>query len=105
MRRKVVFSPEARADLFALYDYIAGQASPTRAMRYIERIESHCAGFDYGKRGMRRDDLRPGLRVVGFERRVTIAFHLDRRTVTIDRIFYAGRDVERALRKPDETAD
>jgi toxin ParE1/3/4 len=102
VRRKVVFSPEARADLFALYDYIAEQSSPIRAMGYIERIESYCLGFDLGgERGTRRDDVRPGLRIVGFERRLTIAFHVDRRTVTTDRIFYAGRDVERAMRKED----
>jgi len=102
VRRKVVFSPEARADLFALYDYIAEQSSPMRAMGYIERIESYCLDFDLGgERGTRRDDIRPGLRIVGFERRVTIAFHLDHRTVTIDRIFYAGRDVERVMRKED----
>ena len=103
MRRRVIFSPEARADLFALYDYIAEQSTPIRAMGYIERIESYCLGFDLGgERGTRRDDIRPGLRIVGFKRRVTIAFHLDRRTVTIDRIFYAGRDVEGALRFRDE---
>jgi hypothetical protein len=27
-----------------------------------------------GERGMRRNDIRPGLRVVGFERRATMAF-------------------------------
>jgi toxin ParE1/3/4 len=71
-------------------------------MDYIERIESYCLGFDLGaERGTRRDDLRPGLRIVGFERRVTIAFHVDPRTATIDRIFYAGRDVEGVLRKED----
>lgn len=100
MKRRVVFSPEARADLITLYDYIADQSSPTTAMGYIERIESYCLGFDRGgQRRSKHDDLRPGLRVVGFERRVTIAFHVDRHTVTIDRILYAGRDVERALRK------
>jgi toxin ParE1/3/4 len=71
-------------------------------MGYIERIESYCLGLDLGgERGTRRDDIRPGLRIVGFERRVTIAFHVDRRTVTINRIVYAGRDVEGALRKED----
>jgi toxin ParE1/3/4 len=38
--------------------------------------------------------LRPGLRIIGFERRVTIAFHIAPETVVIDRIFYAGRDIE-----------
>jgi toxin ParE1/3/4 len=44
-------------------------------------------------RGTRRDDLLAGLRVVGFERRVAIAFHVGPDTVTIDRILYGGRDL------------
>jgi len=32
--------------------------------------------------------------LVGFERRVTIAFHVDPTTVTIDRILYGGREIE-----------
>jgi toxin ParE1/3/4 len=45
------------------------------------------------ERGTRRDDIRVGLRVVGFERRVTIAFHVDPKRVTIDRILYGGREL------------
>jgi toxin ParE1/3/4 len=44
-----------------------------------------------------RNDLRPGLRTVGFEGRVTIAFHVDPNTVTIDRILYGGRDLDGAV--------
>ena len=32
---------------------------------------------------------------MGFERRVTIAFHVEPGTVTIDRILYGGRDLQR----------
>jgi toxin ParE1/3/4 len=49
------------------------------------------------ERGTRRDDIRPGLRIVGFERRMVIAFHVDERTATIDRILYGGRDLGRAF--------
>jgi toxin ParE1/3/4 len=102
MKRKVIFAPEARDDLFALYSYIAERSGTARAFGYIGRIERYCLGFDVaGERGSRRDDLRPGLRIVGFERRVTIAFHVEPGTVTIDRIFYAGRDVERIFRGDD----
>jgi toxin ParE1/3/4 len=45
-----------------------------------------------------RDDIRPGLRIVGFERRVTIAFSVDDGRVTILRVFYGGRDWENAFR-------
>ncbi|MEA2902642.1 MAG: toxin ParE1/3/4 [Alphaproteobacteria bacterium] len=99
-RREVVFSPEAQADLIALYDHIDKSAGPGRAMAYIRRIEAYCLGFDLaGERGRRRDDIRPGLRTVGFERRVTIAFHVEQAKVTVDRVFYGGRNVERVLRR------
>lgn len=63
-----------------------------------ERILSYCLGFEtFPERGTRRDDLRPGLRVVGFARRATIAFHVTDNTVTIDRILYRGRDLAAAF--------
>ena len=96
MKRTVLFSPEAQADLLALYDYITEQSDSTIALRYIGRIESYCLRFDISaERGAIRDDLRAGLRTVGFERRVTIAFHVEPRSVTIDRILYGGRDLDR----------
>jgi toxin ParE1/3/4 len=96
--RRVLFSPEARDDLIELYDYIAESSGSGRALAYLERIESYCLGFaTLPERGTRRDDLRPGLRTVGFERRLTIAFHIMSETVIIDRILYGGRDLEGAL--------
>lgn len=98
MAYEVVFSPEARADLIALFDYIAEQSGTGIAIGYIDRIEHYCKGFVTApERGTRRDDLRPGLRIVGFERRIAIAFHIDRQTATIDRILYGGRDIASAL--------
>jgi toxin ParE1/3/4 len=102
--RKVVFSPEAREDLDRLYDFIADRAGPQTALAYTERIMSHCANFAiFPERGMRRDDIRPGLRVIGFERRVTIAFHVTREKVMIDRVFYGGQNWEAFLADTDET--
>ena len=91
---RLVFAPEARDDLRGLYLFMAGRDGEDRAMAYIERIEAHCRAFaDFPERGTRRDDLLPGLRITGFERRVTIAFHVGADTVTIDRILYGGRDL------------
>lgn len=74
IRRQVVLSPEARDDLFSLYDWIADHASPDRALAYVEHIEAHVRGFDItSERGTRRDDIRPGPRTVGFEPRAVIA--------------------------------
>jgi toxin ParE1/3/4 len=101
--RKVVFSPEAHNDLLRLYDFIDHRAGAQTAIAYTERIASYCDKFaDFPERGTRRDDIRPGLRTVGFERRVTIAFHVTRERVTIDRIFYGGQNWEVLLAETDE---
>jgi toxin ParE1/3/4 len=90
----VVFSPEARDDLLQLYSYIAERSVAERAMGYIERIEAACQDLStFPDRGTRRDELFPGLRIIGFERRIAIAFHIEPDTVTIDRILYGGRDL------------
>ncbi|MRI56583.1 type II toxin-antitoxin system RelE/ParE family toxin [Methylobacterium sp. DB1607] len=97
-RRALIVAPEARDDLTSLYDWIANAASPDVALRYVERIERHLSGFDFvAERGTKRDDVRPGLRISGFERRVTIAFTVGPERVTILRILYGGRDWERDL--------
>jgi toxin ParE1/3/4 len=59
----------------------------------------------FPNRGTRRDDLRPSLRVIGFERRVTIAFHVSASAVTIDRIFYGGRDWEGHFNETPESTE
>jgi toxin ParE1/3/4 len=41
-RRQVVFTPEARNDLFEIYDWIAVKAGLQTAISYIERIETYC---------------------------------------------------------------
>ena len=90
-RRTVTFSPEARDDLIELYEWIAAAAGPRIAMAYVERLEAYCLGFDLAaERGHLRDDIRPGLRIVGFERRVAVAFRVKDKQVTILRLFSKG---------------
>lgn len=102
MSLTIVVSPEAEGDLQRIYDYISEQPGATRALGYVDRILAHCEGFaTFPERGRRRDDLRPGLRVTGFERRVTIAFHLMGDHVVIDRIIHAGRNVQAAFDTDD----
>lgn len=94
MAHDVRFAPEAREDLRQRYRYVAERSGEEIALAYIERIETYCRGFDdFPERGMRRDDLFPGLRIVGFERRVAIAFHINANAVIFDRILYGGRDL------------
>ena len=101
MRRRVVLRPAAVRDLDRLYDFIFGEAGPATAAGYIRRIRAHCdSPADFPERGLARDDIRPGLRVTSFERRVAIAFAFDATTVRVARIFYGGRDYEALLREP-----
>ncbi len=101
MAREVVFSPEAQTDLLEIYDYIAPRGGPERAFAYVERIQASCVSLGLApERGTRRDDIRPGLRVTGFERRVTVAFHIDEDRVVIDRLLYGGRDLEGSVGEP-----
>jgi toxin ParE1/3/4 len=101
--RDVVFAPEALADLRSLYDIIADASLPARALAYVEGLRQHCLGLaDFSERGTRRDAIRPGLRTLGYRRRVTVAFHVTDREVVIDRLLYGGRDLEGLLREDDD---
>ena len=91
MNHRVEFSPEALGDLIDFYDYIAARDGAERAIGYIDRIEEFSHGLAvFPDRGTARDDLRPGLRILGFERRAVIAFYIAADTVTILRVLYAG---------------
>ncbi|MCB2054456.1 MAG: type II toxin-antitoxin system RelE/ParE family toxin [Geminicoccaceae bacterium] len=94
----VTFSPEALDDIERLVDWIARKAGPEIAAGYLTRLESYCRNLAFGsKRGQARDDVRPGLRTVGFERRITVAFTVTDDSVVILRLFYGGRDWEERL--------
>jgi toxin ParE1/3/4 len=95
---RVVFRPLAETDLFELYRYIAEDSGHATAGAYIDRIEAACMALEsFPTRGTARDDIRPGLRTMGFEGRATIVFQVKRAEVVIVRIFYGGQDYERAL--------
>jgi len=99
IRRQVVVAAAARDDLLAIYDHVLRNTSQATALAYVERIEAWLATFDVAsERGTRRDDLRPSLRTIGFERRVTAAFVVSGERVVILRLFYAGQDWGAALR-------
>jgi toxin ParE1/3/4 len=97
---RVVFRAAAEDDLLALYRYVADSSDLARAGSYMERIEQACMNLAaFPERGTRRDDIVPGLRTIGFERRVTIAFRVLDHVVEILAIAYAGRQFEGGLRQ------
>ena len=96
---RVIFTPLAERQLDKLHEYITEHANEQRADGYVSRIVDFCNGFmAFPERGTKRDDLLPGLRVTGFERRVTIAFVVTADAVLIEGIYYGGQDFEAALR-------
>lgn len=93
MAFEISFRPEAEADLFEIYEYIADNAGLQTAGNYLARIETACLSLaTFAWRGRPRDDLASGVRVLLFERRATIAYRVEGDRVRILRVFHAGRD-------------
>ena len=98
----VVFTPEAEAQLIELYGYIATEASPETAARFTEGIVTYCESLSsFPVRGTRRDDVRPGLRITSYRKRVVVAFAVEADQVQIIGIFYGGQNYEAILQDED----
>jgi toxin ParE1/3/4 len=94
-QRSVIVSPRANADIASIYKQISQAAGRATADSYIDRLVSFLAGLDLAsERGTLRNDLRQGLRVVGFEKRITIAFSIKPDQVRILRCFRGGQNWE-----------
>jgi toxin ParE1/3/4 len=87
------YSPEAEAQLLALYDYVAEQASLAVAQSFVAAIIDYCDGLaSFPDPGRARDDLRPGLRTISFRRRVVVAYALIEGVTTILGVYYGGQN-------------
>ncbi|BET98335.1 type II toxin-antitoxin system RelE/ParE family toxin [Xenorhabdus taiwanensis] len=103
MSHSVIFSPEAETQIIQLYDYIATHSSPNIAMRYTESIVSYCESLStFPHRGTKRDDVRPGLRITNYKKRVVIAFVVESNFVSILGMFYGGQDYEALLHSDND---
>lgn len=99
----VVFSARAERQLDDLFEYIEGSSGRGPAETYVAQIISFCIGLgDFPERGTRRDDLRPGVRTVGFRKRATVVFAVRSDRVAILGVFYGGQDFEAVLREEPE---
>lgn len=87
---------DAKADLKSIYSFIRQSGGTAITARgYINRILSFIAGLtSFPERGSPREHIRPGLRIIGFERRISIAFVIEGNTIVILRVLYAGRQFE-----------
>jgi toxin ParE1/3/4 len=105
MRRlEVVYTETSATDLDAIHrSLLTLGAYPSVADNYVRRIIARCdkiGDAPYG--GRSRDDLRAGLRMIGFERRLVILYRVVGDLVEIDHIFYGGQDYETRLRSEAE---
>jgi toxin ParE1/3/4 len=104
----VVIAPFARGQLEDLYDYISNENGEARAQKFVGRINSSILSLStFPERGTRRDDLRPNLRIMGYARRVTIVFSVDKKRdiVMIHGVFYGGQNYEAMIDQIDPTID
>ncbi|MBW4476692.1 MAG: type II toxin-antitoxin system RelE/ParE family toxin [Tolypothrix brevis GSE-NOS-MK-07-07A] len=98
----VIFSPRAEQQLGSLYVYIADRGGEERAERYISGIIAFCQGLStFPERGTKRDDLRPHLRVIGYAKRVAIAFSVKDDGVMIHGVFNRGQDYDSILQEEE----
>lgn len=103
MSVQVRFSERAIADLQDIYDYVAPRGGERVARDHVAQIYACCLDFrTFPERGTRRDDLRPGLRLVGYRRQAIIAFAVLDEQVTILRVLHRGRDIDTVLAEDDK---
>lgn len=90
----VQLSALAIEDLIALHQWVSAEADIPTADGYLARIEERIAALaDFPHRGSPRDDLIAGLRTLTFERRLLIAYSVDGKVVTVQRVINALRDL------------
>jgi len=103
MQHTVIFTPEALEQIASLYRYIAIAASPEIAERYTGAIVTFCEDLrDIPLVGIRRGDVRPGLRITNYKKRAVIAYAVEKGSVSIIGIFYGGQDYESAMQDDAE---
>jgi hypothetical protein len=73
-------------------------ASPVVAERYISAIIMYYEGLRiFRQRSNRRDDIREGLHVTIYRKRVVISFDVDAEQTSVIGSFYGGHDYETVL--------
>ena len=101
-RYRVDEKPSVFADYINIAEHIERWTDDHQlAIRTVGLIREYIKGLrDTPHRGTKRDDLRPGLRIVSFRKRAVIAFQIDdtKMVVSILRVFYGGQDYEAMMR-------
>lgn len=95
MARNLIYEQSARDDLRSIFWWIAERAGPEMARAYVDRIHDRCDRLtSFPEQGRPRNDIRPSLRTIPFERSAIVAYFTERKEVRIVRILRKGRDIE-----------
>lgn len=98
MTRPLIVHPDAADELDQIYGYIAEEVGSERAWSYISAIRSFLGDLCiYPERGSLHSGTVKGLRIIGFRRRLSIAFVARERDVLVLGFFYAGRNIDPAM--------
>mgnify|MGYP004444134741 CR=1 FL=1 len=103
MMYEVIISTQAEEDMRGIYEYIALELkSPENAAGQLDRFEKNILSLDTMPNRYRSYEREPwhsrGLRVLPVDNFVVLYIpDEDRRSVTIVRVMYGGRDIENQL--------
>lgn len=88
MSRRLVYLPSAQFHLGDIYDLIV-EDSPRAALDFIDDIRRRCEPLaDFPRMGRPLDDV---LYRISFDRRVSVYYAFDDRTVSISAVRYLGQ--------------
>jgi toxin ParE1/3/4 len=94
MRYRIILTPEAEADLQQIQTYIAERSFPQNAARYVDRLTDAIERLAVAPfQGTSREDIGPGFRTTGFERREKILYAVRGEQIIIAGIFHGGRQI------------
>ncbi|MCI7492346.1 MAG: type II toxin-antitoxin system RelE/ParE family toxin [Lachnobacterium sp.] len=103
MKYKIEISEQADKDLRNIYEYIAFELqAPENASGQIDRLEKHILSLDSMPEKYRIYDKEPwksrGLHILPVDNYVVLYIpDTDTKVVTILRIMYSGRDIDKQL--------
>ncbi|EPR23221.1 hypothetical protein L905_08495 [Agrobacterium sp. TS43] len=98
MVHRIAFHARAEAEIDELYELLRDKAGPAIAGTYVGGIYDLIDGLRmFPERGSLRQGKVPDLRIIGYRRRVSIAFVVQKDVVHILGVFYGGRDAQSLL--------
>lgn len=95
MIHSLVIHPEAESELNSIYDYISERIGPESAWAYIRGVRDYLYRLSaFPERGSIRDANVNGLRLIGYRKRLSIAFVVRENNLIILGFLYAGSNID-----------